>query len=217
MYILEKFSDFTRVEYLNRTHGDVAKKLADIDPTHNKKYLQWLIQKSETLPKDLSEVKSNLQIFSNIKSQNIYNFKSYSDLKKYIDSNNPIKVIIENENVRVIKPLSEQSAITYGTPKWCISSKKTNLFYKYSDFDVYIVEVKKDLGLQKYGDHMIDTKHDLDKVVDKDPESFRKIGIAITPKKQLEIWNANNYMLEFKYNYSFIKDLGLENFVSKLL
>jgi hypothetical protein len=221
MYIIENFSDFARVEYLNRTYGDITKKLVDVDPTHNKKYLQWLIKKSDTLPKDFSEVKDKLKIFSNLKSRNIYDFKSYQDLKKYIDSSNPTEVVFENANVKIIKPLNTQSAITYGSPKWCISNKKNNWFEKYKskNFNMYIVDVKKDLGLSdKYGDYMMDAKESgLNKIVDEDPKSFQKIGIVITPKKYIEIWNANNYVLDFIYNFKFIKDLGIEKFINKII
>lgn len=158
---------------------EIVNKLAQIDPTNNRQYLQFLAKMytaGQFRLEDANRIKKYLTIFNNVKPQlpveqrDIMRIKRLPDLyriaQQYEDKPEPqsqrqikkqtktegVNVIIDTPNFKVLDVQTEEAACLYGKgTQWCTAGDKDNMFKHYKDKgNLYIIIA----GNRKFQIHM---------------------------------------------------------------
>jgi len=146
--------------YKDKIDKETFDKIVDKDPTKDKKYSRWLVDKyiqNELASSDLIQVIYNyLEKYDNYKKSSLFpqdkkeiqRFKSYQDFIQFMDNNltNILKglkkeraykecqIIEQGENYIFVEPETHASAVFFGQDTdWCTSKEdNTNWFNRYS-------------------------------------------------------------------------------------
>jgi hypothetical protein len=171
--LLEK----NRIEYLKIKHKDIDPDifniLVRIDPSNNKKYLQWIINlynKGNLLEEDFYKASDYLSMFEEIKhlieKKDINYYKSLSEListikkvggtgkpsqdeedlinDRYYINNDEAKLIHEDDDYLIVSPLTLSASEFYGNnTEWCTT--KSNQFKNYTDKGILYIIINKSL------------------------------------------------------------------------
>ena len=138
--------------------------------TLNNASLQRFNKKYKTLY-DLQTAKPIFDRFNKVqpslKNKDIYNYKDIEELQATIQAStgkefernikqNEVKVIVNNDNVLVIEPLTVEASKKYGAgTKWCTAGENNNPFQKYFDMFTLVYFIDKKTGEKfaiAYGD-----------------------------------------------------------------
>jgi hypothetical protein len=129
-------------------NGDLVDFFVSSDPSGNNKYLQWMlkqvIDKNENRDLVLSLVSKFHKNYQRLEKKDINQYKTVGDLLTVLSSLKQSKgeekreikregarVLYEDENVMVLRPLNHKASCTYGAgTKWCITSKSTDSYWK---------------------------------------------------------------------------------------
>lgn len=186
--LLEGEADL-RKQYLDsrRISEDAYNKLLSIDPTPQKKYLEWMIKKyiimgskTENLEKFQSirnyyelfnknlvpKEKRDINSFKNLEElddliRDLANVKTGSEVRRYIkgDDINPEDIVFENDKVTVVMPKNKEDSCKYGkNTKWCTAASSSSNY-----FDDYYIRQR---GALYY-------------VIVKDPEKVAQLDLRI--------------------------------------
>lgn len=212
-FLLEK----NRIEYLQDLFPGIDNstfiKISNVDPTPNKKCLQWL----------LNQYKRGHDVF-NLRKY-LIDFKG--DINKYDSEsikkldNSGVKVIYQDDKVEVVQPLTFSASKKWGSDKWCVSNdKKWWNAYMQDKKIIYIANIKDKNILNQLANIFKDDSlvflhkgEDIKKNGVSDPDDYSKLGICFD--NGLEIWIKPNYILNKNLNYKFLKIVGIENVIFK--
>jgi len=145
---------------------DIFRRLAEIDPTSTKKYVQWMCKIWIKESPDIDELASIVSEYNAFVERgtaitpDIYQFKTYKDLATEVDHLNKtgtgkskkqlekeIEVIRDDEDLYVVRPLNHQACYKLGQTdfnyregdlgsNWCITYKNDTHFSKYYNKDL---------------------------------------------------------------------------------
>ena len=214
-YILEK----NRIEYLQDMFPTIDPNtfynIASIDPTPNKKYLQWLLGQYKR-GFSLKGLRDYLLDFKG----DIHKF-NVDDLKKL--SHSEFKTIYNSSSVDIIQPLTFSASKKYGSDKWCVSVGKIwwNKYVAEHKKKIYFITIKDNNILEKLSETFKDNSfvfltrgEDIEKNNVTNIDDYSKIGVCFVDNG-LELWIKPNYLLDRKLNYKFLSIIGIENVILK--
>lgn len=133
-------------------------ELSAINEGFKEKKSKWLKQNSGLLDKDVEQYFDTYKALKkkNVlkgKDKDIDSFKSWSDFKKFVDSNKTKKskreklkdaiIHFDNGEYRIIEPKTHEASCKYGTgTKWCVSVAGNDAHWKtYSSRDIKFIFV----------------------------------------------------------------------------
>lgn len=214
-----KFFEKNRIDFLKDQFKDINTDkfniLYNIDPTENKKYLQWI----------LNQYKKGFVIDNNLRNH-LIKFKG-DDINKYnvntlinkTDDKNNIQMIYSDSNLEIIQPITKEAFVKYGSKKWCISNSD-KWYQSYTDKKIYFVNIynKEIINklLNKYNNEsFLEVKNGEESKCKNEfsMKDFNLIGVCFY--NGLEIWTSSNFLLEKYLNFNFLKDIGIEKIILK--
>ena len=126
---------------------DLVDFFVSSDPSGNNKYLQWMLKQSIDNKEDRNLVLSLASKFhknsQRLEKKDINQYKTVGELLTALGSlkqskgeekreikREGAKVLYEDENVMVLRPLNHKASCTYGAgTKWCITMKSTSQYW----------------------------------------------------------------------------------------
>jgi hypothetical protein len=172
-----------RLRDLKKTYGETkVAQAVKIDPTKNNKYVEWMLKSGEPMEKLGESIKFFHENAKRMKSADIYQYKTFIELKSDIErvgeskraqekaaKESAIK-LYEDSDWLVVFPSDKAAAVLYGKgTRWCINSDDRTDYEEYVSCGTtfYFVISKKDakskfclsLGGEDYGnDNFFGTK-----------------------------------------------------------
>jgi len=166
-----------------RTPFDIVTKLAEADPTSQKKHLQWIVRMYVTEQfkmEDIDRIKSDISLFLKnitlIDKKDLNNYESFTEFlekvtpfqdkappisnkeQQRLDKAGSTEYIINNSDFKLISLKTVEAAKLYGKgTKWCTSGDENNMFDTYiKRGPLYIVMVKENDTMRKFQMHVED-------------------------------------------------------------
>lgn len=159
-------------DYPKSAHS-IIRKLSELDPSGNNKYLQWMVSQIFDAGEQSSDVLSAINTFENniqrIQNKDINAYFDLAELQQALERLDAVSktqarknkkaehdVVYSSGDVKVIYPRSHKAAKFYGAgTKWCTSGKDPKDFYEYNsegDTLFYAMKGKEKYALVLYGD-----------------------------------------------------------------
>jgi hypothetical protein len=213
--LLEKISEAKKLVQIGKLTQEVLDSIIEIDPTPQKKYVFWMAKQwSDNQIKDMSVLKNTIEEFETfskrkiIKEKDIFQYKTFDDLKKVVDIANQgagaisvkelesdYEVIKDDENLLIMVPHTHEASRKLGLTHfkfrdcgdgtqdsaWCTTYKAPdhwNEYYYNQDMTFYYIKVKSFELTEKLKKHF--------------DESYRVVALAVFPNGKNEAWNGRD-------------------------
>lgn len=215
--------------------------LAAMDPSSTYKYLDMICKYVlDGIPID--DVSDYIHLFDTLsnkgllKNKDIYTYKNFDDLKKISEINTTSKndlkrevrkqtnVLIDNDDMLVIEPLTHSASCKYGFgTKWCISMKDDAFFYyalkKQGSKLFFIIVKNKELSASLFDKYKKDISQEYSVGSSSgspdDPNSFDKIVVLSSAESNtLQFWVNTNRDLNVNKK-DFLKTLNIDKNIFK--
>lgn len=186
--------------------------LAELDPSTTHKYLPFIV-KSFLAGDGLDLLQSRITEYHTLLQRNlcdrrdINSFKKFRHLDEYVQKLNGIRserelkreakskadIILDNENVFIVRPLSHEASCIYGGgTRWCTTAANSAHFEMYF-FDqlvsFYYIQVRSEA-----------IKNAL-------PQDFWKVAVAVYPDGKMEVYDSADHNIGRQHGLIFLDNL----------
>lgn len=188
---------------------EIVKELAEIDPTKNKKYLEWMVRVFKVIPEiDKYTVIKDFDKYP-IPNKDITSYKNieqvYDAVRDY--QGNKVETKIEKLNVDpkdiwyknnkciILKPSNKENSCKYGSgTTWCTAATSSNNYFNsyYKDRGVNLYYIIPNINLDSIGSNL------------------SKVAIATHTNGDIEIFNAIDKKIDSQILIKIIKALEID-------
>lgn len=176
--LLENMLMEDRVQFLQNKYKEAIdpilfNKLKATDPTNNKQFLQWIVdrylkltplEQARFVKEDFSKVFEDLEFFNKYKLSIPQNWRDINKMLSFEDlfyvvkpikekksaeieqtkASKDVTKILDNSNYLIIIPNTEEASCLYGAgTRWCTASKNNNRFEYYNDEGPLFIVIHK--------------------------------------------------------------------------